>query len=112
MFTHFYKALTRSLLIKKNYQELSVNSDETDSLPRKLLAFARFLFVILVILSGEQLLRGGDEQAHLCPGLPVQSTSRKIVMQVMSSMTVSFSFHFCALARTMALPACSGLFLM
>lgn len=31
-------------------------------------------------------------------------------MQVMSSITVSFSFHFWAAALTMALPACSGLF--
>lgn len=37
-----------------------------------------------------------------------QSTSKKIVMQVISSIIVSFSFHFLAAALTMAFPACSG----
>lgn len=32
----------------------------------------------------------------------------KMIMQVMSSMTVSFSFHFWAAARTRAFPAASG----
>ena len=38
------------------------------------------------------------------------STSRKIVTQVMSSITESFSRHFWAASLTIALPAYSGLF--